>query len=65
VTAAGLGVLVGFRGRGVPRVTTSTVLVLALAAAAWIGYAANLGGQISHPEGRSDTTAQTVGDYDD
>lgn len=65
VGLAALVVLVGFRSRDVPRAATATVLVFALAAAAWIGYVANLGGQISHPEIRSDTTVQSVGDYDD
>jgi hypothetical protein len=37
---------------------------LALAAAAWIGYVANLGGQISHPEIRSATTVQAGGDFE-
>ena len=58
-----LGVLVGFRRRDVPRSATAIVLVLTLAAAGWIGYVANLGGQISHPEIRNETAVQTVGDY--
>lgn len=69
VGLAALVVLVGFRSRDVPRAATATVLVVALAAAAWIGYVANLGGQISHPEIRSGSTVQTggydVGEYDD
>jgi uncharacterized membrane protein len=64
VGLAALIVLVGFRSRNVPRAATATVLVLALAAAAWIGYVANLGGQISHPEIRSATTVQAGGDFE-
>lgn len=60
-----LGVLVGFRRRVVPRTATVGVLVLALAAAGWIGYVANLGGQISHPEIRGGATAQASGDHVD
>jgi hypothetical protein len=59
----GLALLVGFRGREVPRSMTGLMLVLALAAAGWIGYVANLGGQINHPEIR-DGAAQTTTDYE-
>lgn len=55
-----LGLLVGFRRKPLPRSVTATVLVLTLAASAWIGYVANLGGQVSHPELRSDAAAQTL-----
>jgi len=64
VGLSALIVLVGFRSRNVTRAATATVLVLALAAAAWIGYVANLGGQISHPEIRSATTVQAGGDFE-
>lgn len=59
----GLALLLGFRGREIPRGMTGLALVLALAAAGWIGYVANLGGQINHPEIRSGA-AQTSGDYE-
>ena len=69
VAVLGLVVLIGFRKREIPRATTGLVLVLALAAAGWIGYVANLGGQISHPEIRDGATQTTTdyerGDHDD
>ncbi|GAB5550111.1 MAG: hypothetical protein SangKO_098710 [Sandaracinaceae bacterium] len=45
-----LVLLVGFRTRALPRALTGSVLVLAVAAGGWIGYVANLGGKINHPE---------------
>lgn len=48
-------VLVGFRKRALPSAVTALVLVLALGVGGWIGYVANLGGQISHPEIRAGT----------
>ena len=54
-----LVLLVGFRGQTLPRSATVLALVLALAAAGWIGYVANLGGQINHPEIRSAPTPST------
>jgi hypothetical protein len=64
VGVVALLLLVGFRKKAVPRSATAGVLVLALAAAGWIGYVANLGGQINHPEIRDGTTVQTAGDRD-
>lgn len=49
--------LLGFRKRTLPRWVSAFALVLALVASGWIGYVANLGGQINHPEIRSGTTA--------
>ncbi|MEP0547000.1 MAG: hypothetical protein ABJF88_08710 [Rhodothermales bacterium] len=56
-----LGLLIGFRRGALPRSATATALMLALAAGGWIGYVANLGGQINHPEIREDTSASAVG----
>lgn len=60
-----LGVLVGFRRRDIPRSATAIVLVLTLVAAGWIGYVANLGGQINHPEIRSGTAVQSVDGHEE
>lgn len=59
----GLVLLVGFRNREIPRAATEFALVLALAAAGWIGYVANLGGQINHPEIRDEAMVQAPGEY--
>lgn len=67
--AVGLLVLVGFRKRALPRTATALVLVLAIGVAGWIGYVANLGGQINHPEIRDGSSTSVLdgerGDYDD
>lgn len=52
-----LGGLLGFRRTPVPRTFTLVALVLTLSAAGWIGYTANLGGQIRHTEIRVGTPA--------
>ncbi|WP_198598603.1 hypothetical protein [Salinibacter altiplanensis] len=49
------------RGR-IVRWTVVGTLVLALASAGLIGYTANLGGKISHPELRADVPVQSQGD---
>ncbi len=64
VGVVALLVLVGFRRKTVPRWATGLVLVLAIAAGGWIGYVANLGGKINHPEIRGGTAVQAVGDHD-
>ncbi len=60
VGAVALVLLVVFREKVLPRSATAMALVLALAAGVWIGYVANLGGQINHPEIRGDTLAPAV-----
>jgi uncharacterized membrane protein len=50
-----LGGLIAFRRRSAPRPLVLGVLGLALVAAAWVGYTANLGGQIRHTEIRDGT----------
>ena len=57
-----LFVLIGFRKRALPRSATALVLALAIGAGAWIGYVANLGGKINHPEIRGGTLTSAVGD---
>ena len=59
-----LVVLVLFRRGEVPRTATVSMLVLTLAAAGWIGYVANLGGQINHPEIRPAPTSASPGSYE-
>lgn len=59
-----LALLVGFRRGVLPRSATAATLVLALAAAGWIGYVANLGGQINHPEIRNGPTPSAVDAYE-
>ena len=61
VGVVALLVLLGFRKRELPRSATALVLALALAAGGWIGYVANLGGKINHPEIREGTSASTLG----
>lgn len=55
-----LGGLIGFRQQPVPRPFLLAALVLTLGVAGWVGYTANLGGQIRHTEIRGD--ALTTGD---
>ena len=64
VGAVALLLLVGFRTKAVPRSATTLALVLALAAGGWIGYVANLGGQINHPEIRATPTSANPGEYE-
>ncbi|MDX1530114.1 MAG: hypothetical protein R3362_01175 [Rhodothermales bacterium] len=45
-----LGGLLGFRRRPVARPFALVLLVLTLGVGGWVGYTANLGGQINHPE---------------
>lgn len=52
-----LGGLLGFRRRAVARGFVPFALVGALGAGGWVGYTANLGGQIRHPEIRAGTAA--------
>ncbi len=47
-----LGGLFGFRRRPAPRSFAFVAVALALGATGWVGYTANLGGQIHHPEAR-------------
>ena len=64
VGALGLLALAGllaFRKRALPRWFFGLTLVLALLAGGWIGYVANLGGQINHPEIRDGTPASVFG----
>lgn len=57
--------LYGALRRRVVRWTAVATLVLALVSVGVIGYTANLGGKISHPELRGETPTQTVpGDED-
>ena len=65
VGVVALLLLIGFRPKAVPRPATALALVLALAAGGWIGYVANLGGQISHPEIRDGITVQSGEEHDD
>jgi uncharacterized membrane protein len=53
-----LGGLIWFRKREIPRTFSLAALVLALVVSGWMGYTANLGGKINHPEIR---TGQIVG----
>lgn len=46
---------------GVPRWLTSTTLVVAVVVSGIMGWTANLGGQINHPEIRSGTVESPVG----
>lgn len=46
------------RGKRAPSWLVVTTLVLSLAASAWLGVTANLGGVIRHPEIRSTTAAE-------
>jgi uncharacterized membrane protein len=48
--ALAAGMLVGFRRREIPRSVMGAVLVVSLALGGILGYTANLGGQIRHPE---------------
>ena len=64
VGLAALVVLFLFRQGEVPRTATVSMLVFTLAAAGWIGYVANLGGQINHPEIRSTPTSTSPGGYE-
>ncbi|MFB6099387.1 MAG: hypothetical protein ABEK84_09810 [Salinibacter sp.] len=50
-----LGVLTVYWGRSIPRIVSSLTLVVALVAAGTVGYTANTGGKISHPELRTAT----------
>lgn len=59
-----LALLIGFRRGVLPRSATAATLVLALAAAGWIGYVANLGGQINHPEIRPGPTPSAIDAYE-
>ncbi len=54
-----LGGLIKFRKSSFPKPFVYAVLVLALAMSGWMGYTANLGGKISHPEIRSETVMST------
>lgn len=67
--ATGVGalgaLLYGALRRRLVRWTAVATLVLALVSVGLIGYTANLGGKINHPELRGDTAVQTVpGDED-
>jgi uncharacterized membrane protein len=58
VGALALGVLVRYRSRPIPVVTSAGLLVATVLATGVLGYTANLGGQIRHPELRGDTPTQ-------
>lgn len=64
VGAVALIILISFRGRALPRAVTALTLVLALAVAGWVGYVANLGGQINHPEIRPGPTPSATDVYE-
>lgn len=55
--AAAIGLLLGRGGRRDPGRYSIVILVLALLASVLLGWTANLGGQIRHPEIRSVTGA--------
>lgn len=57
LAALALGGLVGFRKRPVPAGFATAALVAALAVSGLVGYVANLGGQIRHPEIRAESAA--------
>ncbi|MFB6273830.1 MAG: hypothetical protein ABEL51_13130 [Salinibacter sp.] len=60
-SVAALGTLLhGALRRRLVRWTAVATLVMALVSFGLIGYTANLGGKISHPELRGDTTVQTI-----
>jgi hypothetical protein len=65
VGAIALLLLVGFRRGSVPRSATAVVLALALAAGGWIGYVANLGGHINHPEIRNGSPPSAADDHEE
>lgn len=54
---AAAGCLLRFRGTPIPRRVAVALLVVALVATALFGRAANLGGEIRHPEIRADAAA--------
>lgn len=60
-----LGVLIWYRSRPIPTAASAGLLVAAVLATGVLGYTANLGGQIRHPELRGDTTAQPGPEADD
>lgn len=62
--AVALLVLLGFRTRPLPRTVTAAVLALAVGAAVWVGYVANLGGRISHPELRTEASDVSISPSD-
>ena len=56
--AALAALVLGMRGKRPPSWLVVTTLGLSLAASAWLGVTANLGGLIRHPEIRSATAAE-------
>lgn len=62
IGALALGALLAYRRRTVPRWITALALISAFGSTVLMGYAANLGGQIRHPEIRSGPTAATATD---
>lgn len=61
IGALALGALVVFRRRTLPRWLTLVTLVGAVGSAGLMGYTANLGGQIRHPEIRSTPSSGSNG----
>ena len=64
LAAGSLAGLLGFRRKSIPAWLMTTVLVASLIVSGLIGWAANLGGKINHPEIRSEQTVQTEPAYE-
>lgn len=65
VAVLALLLLIAYRAKPVSRPVVALMLLLTVGTVGWIGYVANLGGQINHPEIRGDTAVQTSLEHDD